>query len=102
MVRATGAIDAVIGFASTRCKGFPNWQHASIPSLDAAFDGWLRAQTQAELQAAASAVQQSASTELPYIPLVTPNDIWVHVRQLRGFRPYQADLYPRYRQAHLE
>jgi ABC-type transport system substrate-binding protein len=96
------AIDAVIGFASTRCKGFPNWQHASIPSLDAAFDDWLRAQTQAELQAAASAVQQSASTELPYIPLVTPNDIWVHVRQLRGFRPYQADLYPRYRQAHLE
>ena len=32
------ALDAVIGFASTGCKGFPNWQHASVPALDAAFD----------------------------------------------------------------
>ena len=37
------AVDAVIGFASTRCIGFPNWQHSSIPALDAAFDDWLRA-----------------------------------------------------------
>ena len=43
------ALDAVIGFASTGCKGFPNWQHASVPALDDAFDAWLRAGTTDEL-----------------------------------------------------
>jgi ABC-type transport system substrate-binding protein len=96
------AVDAVIGFASTRCKGFPNFQHASIPALDAAFRDWLRAETDAELRAAASRVQRIAADELPYVPLVTPNDVWVHARRLHGFRPYPADLYPRYQEAWLD
>lgn len=96
------AIDAVIGFASTRCKGFPNWQHASIPALDDAFDRWLRAGTPSELQTAASAAQQVASDELPYVPLVAPHDVWVQSRRLRGFRPHGADLYPRYDDAWLD
>ncbi len=96
------AIDAVIGFASTRCKGFPNWQHASIPALDGAFDRWLRAGPPSELQAAASAAQQIASEELPYVPLVTPHDVWVQTRHLSGFTPHGADLYPRYDRACLD
>jgi peptide/nickel transport system substrate-binding protein len=95
------ALDAVIGFASTGCKGFPNWQHASIPALDAAFDEWLRAGTRDELSAAASRAQRIAAVELPYIPLVTPNDVWVHTRRLRGFEPHPADLYPLYDRAQL-
>ena len=82
------AVDAVIGFASTRCDGFPNFQHASIPALDDAFGRWLRAQTDDELRAAASSVQRIAADQLPYVPLVTPNDIWVHTRRLRDFVPY--------------
>ena len=96
------AIDAAIGFASTRCKGFPNWQHASIPALDDAFDQWLRAESPAELQAAASQAQRIASDQLPYIPLVTPNDVWVHNRSVKGFHPHPADLYPRYDQAWID
>lgn len=95
-------VDAMIGFASTRCKGCANWQHASVPELDDAFDAWLRAATPAELAAAASRVQHVAADELPYVPLVTPNDIWVHTGRLHGFRPYPADLYPRYEEASLD
>jgi ABC-type transport system substrate-binding protein len=95
------AVDAVIGFASTRCKGFPNFQHASIPALDAAFDEWLRAETEEGLQAAAGRVQRIAADELPYVPLITPNDVWVHTSRLHGFEPYAADLYPRYQEAHF-
>lgn len=95
------AVDAVIGFASTRCEGFPNWQHASVPALDDAFGEWLRAGTRDELQAAASRVQQIAGAELPYVPLVTPDDVWVCTTRVRGFEPHPADLYPLYDRVEL-
>jgi peptide/nickel transport system substrate-binding protein len=95
------ALDAVIGFASTRCKGFPNWQHASVPALDQAFEQWLRAGTREELQAAASRAQLAAARELPYVPLAAPSDVWVHTAGLRGFEPHRADLYPLYDRAEL-
>lgn len=94
-------VDASIGFTSTRCLGDPNWQHASIPALDAAFEEWLRAGSGEELQAAASRVQHVAADQLPTVPLVAPTDIWVHSRDLHGFEPYPADLYPRYGRARL-
>jgi peptide/nickel transport system substrate-binding protein len=95
------AVDAIIGFSSTRCLGFPNWQHASVPALDASFDGWLRAGSRDELHAAASRVQLVAAAELPYVPLVAPNDVWVRTTRLHGFEPHPADLYPLYDRAHL-
>jgi len=96
------AVDAVIGFASTRCIGFPNFQHASIASLDAAFGDWLRAETDGELRVAASRIQHLSAEELPYIPLVTPNDVWVHSASVHGFNPYAADLYPRYHEVWID
>jgi peptide/nickel transport system substrate-binding protein len=96
------AVDAVLGFTSTRCLGEPNWQHSSIPELDDAFREWLRAGTDAELRVAASRVQHAAAERLPYVPLVTPNDVWVHSAALHGFRPHPADLYPRYQEAWID
>ena len=96
------ALDAVIGFASTRCKGFPNFQHSSIPDLDEAFRDWLRAETRQELQATSSRAQRIAAEQLPYVPLLTPNDVWAHARSLHGWRPHPADLYPRYEEAWLD
>lgn len=96
------AMDAYIGFASTRCKGFPNWQHASVPDLDRAFAAYLRAETVDELQAAASTAQRVSVETWPYVPILTPNDVWVHTHRLRGFEPYPADLYPRYEEARLD
>ncbi len=88
-------IDALIGFTATRAAGADNWQHASVPALDAAFDAWLRA-PQDGLAGAAARVQEVVADELPYIPLVTPNDVWMAAPELRGYRPYQANMYPLY------
>jgi peptide/nickel transport system substrate-binding protein len=89
-------VDAIIGFSATRGQPFPNWQHSSIPALDEAFHGWLRAGSEAELKAAAAQVQQIAAQQLPYIPLLTPNDVWMHSNKLHGWRPFTANLYPFY------
>jgi len=89
-------VDAIIGFSSTRGQPFPNWQHSSVPALDEGFQDWLRAVSQAELKLAASKVQQIAAQQLPYIPLLTPNDVWIHTHKLHGWRPFAANLYPFY------
>ena len=93
-------IDAIIGFTTTRAIPSDNWQHASIPEVDAALDGWLRADD-AGLFDAASRVQSVIADELPYIPLVVPNDIWVASRELSGYLPYKANLYPLYQPVRL-
>lgn len=90
------AVDALIGFASSSTRPFPNWQHASVPALDEAFERWLRAGPDAELAAAAAEVQRVFARELPYVPLLVPNDVWMWSPAVRGFAPTTADLYPRY------
>src|SRR5579859_2008593 len=95
-------VDAIIGFSSTRGQPFPNWQRSSIPALDEAFQEWLQAGPPNELKAAAAKVQKIAAQQLPYIPLLTPNDIWVHSNKLHGWRPFAANLYPFYQDVWLE
>ena len=73
----------------------PRAHHASLPALDSAFDEWLQAPHDG-LARAAARVQSVVADELPYIPLVTPNDVWVSAPQLDGYLPYQANLYPLY------
>jgi peptide/nickel transport system substrate-binding protein len=96
------SLDAAIGFSASHCRPVPNWQGAAIPALDSAYEAWLRAGTRAELKAAASQAQQIAAEQLPYIPLLTPNDVWVHSARLRGWHPFQANLYPFYHGVRLE
>jgi ABC-type transport system substrate-binding protein len=95
-------IDAVIGFAATWGIPMPNWQHASVESVDAAFTAWLRAGTRDELAAAAARVQRVIADDLPYIPLVAPTDVFVHHRRVHGWTPYPANLYPFYGEARVE
>jgi ABC-type transport system substrate-binding protein len=89
-------IDALIGFTASSTRPFPNWQHASVPELDDAFERWLRAVSDAELAEAASAVQRIFARELPYVPLLTPNDVWMWSPAVSGFEPSPAILYPYY------
>lgn len=89
-------VEALIGFTSTSTAPFPNWQRASSPDLDAAFDRFTRAMDAREHQAAASRVQQVFVRDLPYIPLLTPDDIWAWNIRVQGFVPRLGDLYPRY------
>jgi peptide/nickel transport system substrate-binding protein len=87
-------VDAMIGFAST--GGEANWQHAAIPELDEAFAGWLRAADEEALWRAASRVQRIAVERLPYVPIATPSETWVHTARLYGLAPNAGGLYPRY------
>ncbi len=95
-------LDAVIGFSATWNDPFPNWQHSSVPTLDAAYAAWLRAGERDELAAAAVHVQAVFAETLPYIPLLVPDDIWVARGDLHGWTPFPANLYPFYQPAWIE
>jgi peptide/nickel transport system substrate-binding protein len=88
--------DAIIGFSATWGAPEPNWQRSSVPALDEAFRAWLHAGTEDELHAASSRAQHAAAAGLPYIPLVTPDDVFVHAAEVEGWEPYGANLYPFY------
>lgn len=89
-------VDAAIGFTASWGRPFPNWQHAAIPRLDDAYRAWLQAETLESLQAAATQAQLIVADELPYIPLLVPQDVWVHSTRVTGWEPAQAILYPFY------
>ena len=89
-------VDAALGFTATRGKPDPNWQHASIPALDRAYQSWLLASTNVELLAAAADIQRIAAGQLPYIPIVVPQDVWVRTTKVTNWDPAQSILYPFY------
>lgn len=95
-------IDALAGFLSTGCQPRPNWQRASVPRLDLAFDRFRRAPGRAEAEAAARDVQAIAAETLPTIPLMSPHDLWVHRRDVSGWRPAPENLYPFYQDVVLD
>jgi len=89
-------IDALCGFLSTGCQPRPNWQHASVPRLDLAFDRFRQSPTRNDAEAAAREVQAIAAETLPIIPLLSPHDLWVSHRTVDGWRPVPENLYPFY------
>ena len=96
------AMDAIIGFNASWCRPFPNAQQASIPELDEAFHAWVRATDEQEMKTAAGRAQRLFVEHVPCIPLLTPEDIWVVDRRVRGFLPYPATLYPFYHSIRIE
>jgi ABC-type transport system substrate-binding protein len=62
----------------------------------------VRAETEAQLRAAAARAQQVAADRLPYIPLLTPDDLWAWDRRLHDWEPAAASLYPFYHSAWIE
>jgi peptide/nickel transport system substrate-binding protein len=96
------ALDAVIGFSSSSTRPDPNWQYATVPELDDTYGRWLRAGDREELSKAASMAQHCFARALPYVPLVTPNDVWVNWAHVHGWVPYQAGLYPFYHNVTVE
>lgn len=95
-------VDAVIGFTASWGMPRPNWQHASVPRLDAAHRTWLQAGTPEELQTAATQIQLIVADELPYVPLLVPHDVWAHATRVRGWDPAPAILYPFYHATKIE
>jgi len=95
-------MDAIIGFSASWVRPFPNAQGSSIPELDAAYRSWVRAETEAQLRAAAARAQQVAADRLPYVPLLTPDDLWAWDRRLHDWEPVAANLYPFYHSTWIE
>lgn len=89
-------IDALAGFTSTPCQPRPNWQRASVPRLDRAFDRFRQATDEASVAVAAAEVQTLVAAELPLIPLFTPHDLYAWRRGVTGWRPLAQQLYPHY------
>lgn len=89
-------VEALKGFTHSSTAPFPNWQHSSVPDLDVAFDEFTRATTADEQWRAAGRIESAFAASLPYVPLLTPDDVWAWSGRLRGFAPAHGDLYPRY------
>jgi peptide/nickel transport system substrate-binding protein len=70
--------------------------HIEIPALQAAFSDWQHANSFAQLKAAASKAQLIAAQQVAYLPIYTPNTIWVHTSKVHGWRPTATTLYPFY------
>ena len=95
-------MDALIGFSASWCRPFPNAQKSSVPELDAAYHAWVRAISHQEMKEAASRAQHMVADRLPYVPLLTPDDVWVVDRRVHGYQPHPATLYPFYHSVWIE
>ena len=95
-------MDAIIGFIASWGRPDPNWHHSSVPALDEAFRRWLRAETDVELKATATQIQMLVREHVPYIPLLVPQDIWVHARAVRNWTPAPSILYPFYHRTTID
>ncbi len=89
-------IDIVILFVGTDTIGGSNWGRASIPEVDAAIEAWKQAANAEELQAAGDQFQLVIAENLPTIPLVVRNSVWVSRPNVHGWLPHQYDIYPHY------
>jgi peptide/nickel transport system substrate-binding protein len=101
----SNVFDASLLFADSRFS-LPNCCNASfakIPELDKAFLAWQSAANDEELAAAAKKAQLVAAEQLPFIPILTPLNVWVHHKRVHGWLPFAAAaLYPFYNDVWIE
>ena len=92
------AMEALMGFSRQTCMGpgGGNWQNASTPRVDLAFDQFLQATSDEELNVASSEAQRLFMSELPFIPLCSPMETLAVRRRIHGFSLSPRTLYPLY------
>jgi len=97
-------LDASLLFSDSRffAPACCNASYTKIPELDAAFQKWQTAGSEDELRTAASEVQMVAAEQLPFVPIVTPSNVWVHHKRVHGWAPLSSTLYPYYNDVWLE
>ena len=89
-------IDVVSLFVGSGTIPAPNWSRAKLPDVDAALEAWKQAANAEELAAAGNQFQTAIAEQLPTIPLVVRNSIWVSRPNVHGWLPHQYDIYPHY------
>ncbi|MCU1491544.1 MAG: hypothetical protein JWM85_2949 [Acidimicrobiaceae bacterium] len=75
---------------------------AALNSVYDAFNAWQTAGNSPQLKAAALSYQQAFAKLIPLIPIYTQNTIWVHNKNVVGWQPNQANLYPFYNDVYLQ
>ena len=76
---------------------FNNLQPAGAAAgSSASYVEWQTAGDEAGLRAAAMRMQAVVAEELPFIPIYTPNTVWVNHKDVVGWQPNQVNLYPFY------
>ena len=97
-------IDVFILFvdSATAMPGQSNWSRAKLPDVDAAIEAWKQAANAEELAAAGDQFQLVVAEQLPTIPLVVRNSVWVSRPNVHGWLPHQYDIYPHYNDVWLD
>ncbi len=76
---------------------FNNLQPAGAAAgASASYVQWQVAGDEESLRAAAMQMQAVVAEELPFIPIYTPNTVWVNHKDVVGWQPNQVNLYPFY------
>ena len=97
-------IDVFILFvdSATAIPNGSNWGRAKIPAVDEAIQAWKQAANAEELAAAGDQFQMVVAEQLPTIPLVVRNSVWVSRPNVHGWLPHQYDIYPHYNDVWLD
>jgi peptide/nickel transport system substrate-binding protein len=95
-------IDVVILFVGSGTIPAPNWSRAKIQSVDDAIEAWKHAANAEQLKAAGTQFQMTVAENLPTIPLVVRNSVWVSRPNVHGWLPHQYDIYPHYNDVWLD
>ena len=74
---------------------------SSIPALDTAYNAWQSAKDEDALAAASKQAQTVFADQLPFIPIVTPTNLWAHYKTVHGWLPTQPNLYPFYQDVYI-
>ncbi len=85
-------VDLLIYFQAFPSKAF----NGDLPDIAAAVEQWQTAPDIETLEAAARAFQLAWAEQLPEIPILTRNDVWVAQKNVMGYAPFQSMLYPLY------
>ena len=72
------------------------------PASRKATTQYFSAPTASASVAAARAMQLAIAKELPIIPLMTPNQVWVHNKKVHGLEPTATMIYPRWNDVWVE
>jgi peptide/nickel transport system substrate-binding protein len=74
----------------------PNWSKADVPEVNDAVNAYLSAADPDALKAASAQFQIAVAKNLPFIPIVNRNNIWVTRKNVHDYLPQQWVLYPYY------
>ena len=83
--------------------GWPaNWGRAKLPDVDAAHRSVEASGKRRGIGGGGEPVPVVIAEQLPTIPLVVRNSVWVSRPNVHGWLPHQYDIYPHYNDVWLD